>query len=134
MTSDYFLICGLVPQPKQTVSASSASNCKLRVSQTNLPHFAQVVLRWLPSLGPLSIVEEIENFAKGISRALENALKAVGKRPNKKSERGAPWWTSECKSAHLDYRQVVEEPERSKQAWLFIKKGYEAIRCGERIA
>ncbi|POS83215.1 hypothetical protein EPUL_003747 [Erysiphe pulchra] len=55
--------------------------------------------------------EETECFAQEICWALENALKAVGKRPNKKSGKSAPWWTSECKSAHLDYREAVDESE-----------------------
>ncbi|POS85013.1 hypothetical protein EPUL_002447 [Erysiphe pulchra] len=42
---------------------------------------------------------------------------AVGKRPNKKSGRSAPWWTLECKLVHLDYRDAVEEPERSTKTW-----------------
>ncbi|KAI0993264.1 hypothetical protein K3495_g14920, partial [Podosphaera aphanis] len=60
-----------------------------------------------------------EKFAEDINWALENALKAVGKRVNKKSGRGAPWWTSECKSAHLDYRHVTDEHERNEQARIF---------------
>ncbi|POS85079.1 hypothetical protein EPUL_003411 [Erysiphe pulchra] len=122
MTSDHLLICGFVPNPKRPLLASVTSRSLLRVLKTNLPHFARVVSQWLPpigSCGSLDTIEEIENFAEGINWALENALKAVGKRANKKVGRGAPWWTSECKPAHLNYRKVTEENERSEQAWIF---------------
>lgn len=57
----------------------------------NLPKFAQVVSQWLPLLTSLSSIEETERFAQELCRALENALKAVGKLPNKKSGKSAPW-------------------------------------------
>lgn len=60
----------------------------------------------------MSSIEETERFAEKLCRTLENALKAVDKRLNKKSRKSAPWWTSECKSAHLDYREALDEPDR----------------------
>ncbi|KAI0994593.1 hypothetical protein K3495_g13588 [Podosphaera aphanis] len=79
----------------------------------------EVVTQWLPCLRLINTIEEIDNFAQDISWALENALKAVGKKPNRKSGRGAPWWTAECKSAQLDYREAVEVSERREMARSF---------------
>lgn len=94
--------------------ASATPTGMLRILKTNLLHFSRLVSQWLSPLGSLSTIEETENLAGGINRVLKNALKAVSKRANKKSGRGAPWWTSECESAHLNYRQVMEEHKRSK--------------------
>lgn len=44
-------------------------------------------------------------------------MKAVGKRPNKKSGRSAPRWTSKCKSVQLEYQAAVDGSERVKLAW-----------------
>jgi hypothetical protein len=41
----------------------------------------------------LDTIKETEKYAQGLFWALENAFKVVGKRPNKKSGRNAPWWT-----------------------------------------
>lgn len=119
MTSDNLPLCGFVPYLKESTKTSFICTNKLRVSDMNLPKFAQVVSQWLPLLTRLSSIEETEHFAQELCRALENALKAVGKRPNKKSGTSAPWWTLECKSAHIDYRRAVDEPDRLTQARTF---------------
>ncbi|KAI0994567.1 hypothetical protein K3495_g13614, partial [Podosphaera aphanis] len=100
MTSDHLPICGSIFSHNQQRSAKKGP---LRVSKENLPQFAKVVSEWLPPLPSLDSVEQIENFAQGICRALKDALKAVGKRRNKASGRAAPWWTLDCKEAHLQY-------------------------------
>ncbi|KAI0996535.1 hypothetical protein K3495_g11648 [Podosphaera aphanis] len=88
MTSDHLPICGSIFSHNQQRSAKKGP---LRVSKENLPQFAKVVSEWLPPLPSLDSVEQIENFAQGICRALKDALKAVGKRRNKASGRAAPW-------------------------------------------
>lgn len=119
MTSDHLPICGSVPNPKAIIVNSHSSERKLRISKEKVPQFIRVVSQWLPPITTLNTVEETENFAQGICWALTNALKAVGKRPNKKSGRKAPWWTPECKFAHLEYQEAVEESERNKLAKTF---------------
>ncbi|KAI1002861.1 hypothetical protein K3495_g5343 [Podosphaera aphanis] len=57
-----------------------------------------------------------KNFAQGICRALKDALKVVGKRRNKASGRAAPWWTLDCKDAHLQYRSAASVAERNRYA------------------
>ena len=103
MTSDHLPICGYVPNPESSMSTRSDSSGKLRVSKANLPQFSRVVAQWLPPVISLNTLEETENFAQDICWALENAVKAVGKRPNKQNGKSAPWWTPECKLAHLEY-------------------------------
>ncbi|KAI0995288.1 hypothetical protein K3495_g12894 [Podosphaera aphanis] len=97
----------------------SAKKGPLRVSKENLPQFAKVVSEWLPPLPSLDSVEQIENFARGICRALKDALKAVGKRRNKASGRAASWWTLDCKEAHLQYRSAASVAERNQYAKSF---------------
>lgn len=119
ITSDHLPICGFVPNHKLSTPNLQTHNGNLKVSRQNIPQFNRVVTQWLPSLRLINTTEEIDNFAQDISCALENALKAVGKKPNKKSGRGAPWWTAECKSAQLDYREAVEVSERRERARSF---------------
>ncbi|KAI0997483.1 hypothetical protein K3495_g10701 [Podosphaera aphanis] len=95
MTSDHLPICGFVPNHKQSTPNLPTYNGKLKVSEQNIPQFNRVVTQWLPCLRLINTIEEIDNFAQDISWALENALKAVGKKPNRKSGRGVPWWTAE---------------------------------------
>lgn len=90
MTSDHLPICGLVPNHKAFTSNSPTSSGKLRVSKANLSQFARVVTQWSPFFRSISTIEEIDKFAQDINLALENALKAVGKQPNKKSGKSAP--------------------------------------------
>ncbi|KAI1004666.1 hypothetical protein K3495_g3552 [Podosphaera aphanis] len=111
MTSDHLPICGSIFSHNQQRSAKKGP---LRVSKENLPQFAKVVSEWLPPLPSLDSVEQIENFAQGICRALKDALKAVGKRRNKASGRAAPWWTLDCKEAHLQYRSAASVAERNQ--------------------
>ncbi|POS86106.1 hypothetical protein EPUL_002531 [Erysiphe pulchra] len=94
MTSDNLPICGFVP------------NCRE----------AAAISQWIPPLTPLNTIEETEDFAQNICWDLENALKAVGKRACMKSGRSAPWWTQECKFAHLEYRKAMEDSERTIRA------------------
>ena len=119
MTSDHLPICGFVPNHKVSTANLSTLNGKIRVSKANLPQFARVVTHWLPTLRLINTIEEIDKFAQDLSWALESALNAVGKRPNKKSGRSAPWWTTECKSANLEYREATEVSERNKKAKMF---------------
>ena len=116
MTSDHLPLCGFVPYLKESSKSLTTFTGKLRVPESNLPQFVRVVSRLLPTLTVLSSSEETEFFAQNLCWALENALKAAGKRPNKKSGRSAPWWTLECKSARLEYQEAVEESERWTQA------------------
>ncbi|KHJ31233.1 putative avra10-like protein [Erysiphe necator] len=119
MTSDHLPICGFVPNPKEKNLTRSDPSGKLRVAKENIPRFTRIVSQWLPPLTPLRTIEETENFAQDLCRTLENALKAVGKRPNKKSGRSATWWTSECKTAQLEYKEALEETERVTLVWAF---------------
>lgn len=73
----------------------------------------------MPLLTPLRTIKETENFVPNLCGTLENALKAVRKCPNKQSGRSVPWWTSECKSALLEYHEAIEETERVTLAWAF---------------
>ena len=102
MTSDHLPICGFLPNCREAAT-NLCTRDKIHVSKANLPKFAQAVSRWIPPLTSLSTIEETEEFAQNICWALENALKAVGKRASMKSGRSAPWWTQECKLAHLEY-------------------------------
>ncbi|KAI0999189.1 hypothetical protein K3495_g9008 [Podosphaera aphanis] len=76
-----------------------------------------------PTKGQLKIYRQTgdrtENFAKGIRRALKDAPKAVGKRQNKLSGRAAPWWTLDCKEAHLQYRSAASVAECNRYAKSF---------------
>lgn len=119
MTSDHLPILGFVPNHKVSAAKTPFSDNKFRVFKAEIPKFIRVVSQWLPPLSVLNTVEETENCAQSICWALESALKAVGKRPNKKSGRSAAWWTSKCKSAHLDYQKTTNESERISQAKIF---------------
>ncbi|POS83617.1 hypothetical protein EPUL_006726, partial [Erysiphe pulchra] len=57
----------------------------------------------------LSTVDKTETFVQGIFWALESAIKAGGKHPNKQSGESASQRTSECRFAHIDYREAVDE-------------------------
>ena len=116
MTSDHFPICGFIPNPKEKSRTTPDTGKNFRVSKANLPQFVHVVSQWMPPISSLNTLEEIENFAREMCWALENALKAVGKRPHKKSGRSALWWTPECKFAQLEYRDALQESERIQRA------------------
>lgn len=119
MTSDHLPICGFAPNPKAAIVNSLSSERKLLISKEKVPQFIRVVSQWLPPIPTLSTVEETEKFAQDICLALTNSLKAVGKRSNKKSGRRAPWWTPECKFAHIEYQEAAEESERVIRAKKF---------------
>lgn len=72
-----------------------------------------MVAQWIPPVPSLNTIEEVEDFAHDLTKTLTDALRAVGKHPNRKSGRSAPWWTPECKKAHLEYRAAVLESERT---------------------
>ncbi|KHJ30047.1 putative eka-like protein [Erysiphe necator] len=120
MTSDHLLICGFVRNHKASTSNSPTSNGKLRVSKANLPQFARVVAQLLPSYRPISTAEEIDEFTQDINLALGNALKAVGKQPNEKSGKSAPWWMANVDlliwttEMHYRYLSVVKRREYSE--------------------
>ncbi|POS82700.1 hypothetical protein EPUL_003942 [Erysiphe pulchra] len=116
MTSDHLPIRGFIPNPREASVTLPDVNTNLRISKTNIPQFGRVMSQWLPSITCLNTLEEIDNFAREICWALENALKTTGKRLNEKSGRSAPWWTPECKFAHLEYRDAVQESKRIKKA------------------
>lgn len=108
--SDHLPIRGLIPDcDRVTVSPTGP----LRVSKNNLPQFAKVVTQWIPPVPSLNIIKEVEDFAHDLTKTLTDALRAIGKHPNRKSGSSAPWWTLECKEAHLEYRAAVLESERT---------------------
>ncbi|KAI0991816.1 hypothetical protein K3495_g16371, partial [Podosphaera aphanis] len=113
VTSDHFPVCGLVPCQKP---AKLAPNGRYKVSKEKLPQFAHVVSQWIPPISPLNTVESVDKFAEDLCKALSDALKAVGKRSNKVLGRSAPWWTSDCKAAKLEYRGAATEEERITSA------------------
>ncbi|POS82638.1 hypothetical protein EPUL_004536, partial [Erysiphe pulchra] len=112
MTSDHLPICAFVPNHKVPAANSPTLDGKLRVSKANLPQFSRVVTQWLPTLRIMSTIEEVDKFAQDISWALENALKAV-------AEEVLLGGTTECKSAHLEYRETTEISERNEKAKTF---------------
>lgn len=122
MTSDHLPICGFVPIHKSSAACLPMHNGKLKVSKANIPQFTRVVSQCLPPSTTLNTVEETENYAQGKCWALESALKATGKRSIKENGRSASWWTPECKFAHLEYQEAVEELERTTKAKKFRAK------------
>ncbi|POS84326.1 hypothetical protein EPUL_004202, partial [Erysiphe pulchra] len=85
MNSDYLPIRGFVPNFKASTAISQTSVCKLRISRDKIPQFTKI------AMATLNTIEMTEKYAQEICLALDNALKAVGKRPNKKSGKNAPW-------------------------------------------
>lgn len=61
-------------------------------------------------------MEQTEKFAREILWALEKSLKAVGNHPHRQGTRSTSWWTFECKIAHIDYQQAMEDSERTARA------------------
>ncbi|POS82119.1 hypothetical protein EPUL_005750, partial [Erysiphe pulchra] len=118
-TSDHLPICGFVPISKVATINSLSSGRKLRVSKDKVPQSTRLVTEWLPPSTTLNTIEEIEKIAQDICWALTNSLKAVGKRPNKATGKKAPWWTPECKFAHLEYKEAVKDAERNLRARKF---------------
>ncbi|KAI1006775.1 hypothetical protein K3495_g1438 [Podosphaera aphanis] len=112
VTSDHFPVCGYVPNFKQSEAIYRGP---LKVPRDKLPQYANSVSQWIPPLSVLD-TEDVERFAQRICLALTDALKAVGRRPNKAAGRSAPWWTSECKHAKSEYRAATTETERISRA------------------
>ncbi|KAI1005700.1 hypothetical protein K3495_g2517 [Podosphaera aphanis] len=108
VTSDHLPICGLIPDCDRVTASPTGP---LRASKNNLLQFAKVVAQWIPPIPSLNTIKEVEDFAHYLTKTLTDALRVVGKHSNRKSGRSAPWWTPECKEAHLEYRAAVLESE-----------------------
>lgn len=68
--------------------------------------------------------KRLKRLLKRLFRALENALKAVRKSPNRQNGISAPWWTKVCKLAELEYQDAVEISERYIRAKEFRNSSF----------
>lgn len=67
----------------------------------------------MPALTLLSLVEEADKFAEELYNTIKEAIKGVGKKSSQRSGLTGAWGTPEYKAAHLKYRNVIAEDERS---------------------
>ncbi|KAI0997119.1 hypothetical protein K3495_g11068 [Podosphaera aphanis] len=113
VTSDHYPVCGYVPnfRPSEAISRGP-----LKVPKDKIPQHVNVVSQWIPPLSVPDAKEDVKRFAQQIYLALTDALKAVGRRPNKAAGSSAPWWTSECKYAISENRAATTETERISRA------------------
>lgn len=117
MTSDHLPICGHIP----SITQSPKSDGPLKVPKHKIPEYAKVVSQWVPPLPPLNSIEDIEKATEDICNVLQDALKAIGRRPRRGNGKSAPWWTPDCKAAQLAYQSSINTPERSIQARIYRK-------------
>ncbi|CCU82527.1 putative Avra10-like protein [Blumeria hordei DH14] len=101
---------------------------QIRVTHENLPRFALAETQWTHPPPVLDTVHKADEYAKDLCSGLTNAIKATGKRRNKRHGKCAPWWTPECKLARTEYR-VAMTPE---QRWIHSKKLRSTLRAARK--
>lgn len=116
MTSDHLPLRGLVSTPFQVISTPPSP---IRVTRSNISKFARTVAQWASPPPPLINTEDIEIYAQDLCTCLSNAIKATGSRTYKRNNNSAPWWTTDCKEAHIKYRTASNSLEHSNMARKF---------------
>lgn len=66
--------------------------------------------------GPVNNATDIENQVSDLVEVLQDAVKAVGGKPNKAYGRSAPWWNEECRARSQEFRRSRHLPEVAAQA------------------
>jgi len=90
-----------------------------RVPECELPQFSSLVQNGtcrLPDPKGLTTPEQIDKYANALAEIFNIAIKTVGK-----ADRGggspAPWWTNECKNAHLDFLAARGSDSNADNFW-----------------
>ncbi|KAI0996528.1 hypothetical protein K3495_g11653 [Podosphaera aphanis] len=110
VTSDHLPIRGQVPIANAAVDSEPP---RIRVRRENLPRYALAIAQWVHPPPQLDSIEKVEAYAEDLCFHLSNAIKATGTRSKKGSGKSAPWWTSECKAAHVEYRNATSASQRA---------------------
>ena len=86
------------------VSDTSGITPELRVRDQDLEKFSQFVKAWAKP-GPVNNATDIENQVSDLVEVLQDAVKAVGRKPVKACGRSAPWWNEECRTRSQEFRR-----------------------------
>ncbi|RAL61402.1 hypothetical protein DID88_009535 [Monilinia fructigena] len=99
-------------------------NAGYRVTEANLPRFAHAInsgISHLPQPADVLDTRDLDDIAALLTTLFQNAIKAVGKRPQG-TAKSAPWWTPACAELHAGYasarRRAAPEQERKRRDML----------------
>ncbi|RAL61376.1 hypothetical protein DID88_009510 [Monilinia fructigena] len=99
--SDHFTLVTLLPGRGQ----GADGNAGYRVTEANLPRFAHAInsgISHLPQPADVLDTRDLDDIAALLTTLFQNAIKAVGKRPQG-TAKSAPWWTPACAELHAGY-------------------------------
>ncbi|KAI0991953.1 hypothetical protein K3495_g16233, partial [Podosphaera aphanis] len=131
VTSDHLPICGQIPN---TTAFMDSEPAKIRVPRANYSRYAHAIAHWVHPPPILDTTEKVEIYAQELCFQLSNAIKATGTRIGKASGKSAPWWTSRCKAAHIEYQAATIPSQRDTCARVLrrtisaAKKEYQTCR------
>ncbi|RAL58021.1 hypothetical protein DID88_009099 [Monilinia fructigena] len=118
--SDHFTLVTLLPGRGQ----GADGNAGYRVTEANLPRFAHAInsgISHLPQPADVLDTRDLDDIAALLTTLFQNAIKAVGKRPQG-TAKSAPWWTPACAELHAGYasarRRAAPEQERKRRDML----------------
>ncbi|KAI1001735.1 hypothetical protein K3495_g6466 [Podosphaera aphanis] len=80
---------------------------KVRVPRGSLPNFARAIARWVHPPPTLETIEKVEAYAQELRMQVSNGIQATGVKVGKGRGKSAPWWTSKCKAARVEYREAT---------------------------
>ena len=112
-TSDHKTIAGSILVTR--ISDTSGITPELCVRDQDLEKFSRFVKAWVKP-GPMNDASDMENQVSGLVEALQDAVRAVGRKPIKACGRKAPWWNEECITRNQEFRRSRYLPEVAAQA------------------
>ncbi|RAL64643.1 hypothetical protein DID88_001676 [Monilinia fructigena] len=134
--SDHFTLVTLLPGRGQ----GADGNAGYRVTEANLPRFAHAInsgISHLPQPADVLDTRDLDDIAALLTTLFQNAIKAVGKRPQG-TAKSAPWWTPACAELHAGYasarRRAAPEQERKRRDMLSRRYGMPNVTIGAGLS
>ncbi|RAL61113.1 hypothetical protein DID88_010452 [Monilinia fructigena] len=134
--SDHFTLVTLLPGRGQ----GADGNAGYRFTEANLPRFAHAInsgISHLPQPADVLDTRDLDDIAALLTTLFQNAIKAVGKRPQG-TAKSAPWWTPACAELHAGYasarRRAAPEQETQTARHALRRYGMPNVTIGAGLS